>query len=168
MALLKDTEREQLRQLVKACLLEISKLKIELKKSQNESTVSTEIESIRIKTVQEEFNNHLIKKDQEITRLIDLINEKDGQIAELEKIRVNFEAIIARPRKDLTSFQSQIYELLPYDEDTTENLYIKLRTIGFSELSNENFEHALRNLERKGYFISTPEGDKILWKKIDR
>jgi hypothetical protein len=31
MAILKDTEREQLRQLVKACLLEISKLKIELK-----------------------------------------------------------------------------------------------------------------------------------------
>ena len=71
-------------------------------------------------------------------------------------------------RQDLTSFQSQIYLLLPYDEDTTENLYKKLRTMGFSELSNENFEHALRNLERKGYFISTPEGDKILWKKIDK
>jgi uncharacterized protein YcgL (UPF0745 family) len=40
--------------------------------------------------------------------------------------------------------------------------------MGFSDLSNENFEHALRNLERKGYFISTPEGDKILWKKIDK
>ena len=62
MAFLKDTEREQLRQLVKACLLEISKLKIELKKSQNESTVYTETENIRIKAVQEEFNNHLIKK----------------------------------------------------------------------------------------------------------
>jgi hypothetical protein len=168
MALLKDTEREQLRQLVKACLLEISKLKIELKKSQNESTLSTETESIRIKNVQEEFNNHLIKKDEEIAQLHAVINDKEDKITELEKIKVNFEAIISRPKKDLTSFQSQIYLLLPYDEDTTENLYKKLRKMGFSELSNENFEHALRNLERKGYFISTPEGDKILWKKIDK
>ena len=168
MALLKDTEREQLRQLVKACLLEISKLKIELKKSQNETTVSTETESIQIKAVQEEFNNHLIKKDEEIAQLHAVINEKEDKITELEKIKVNFEAIISRPKKDLTSFQSQIYLLLPYEEDTTENLYLKLKTIGFSELSNENFEHALRNLERKGYFISTPEGEKILWKKIDK
>ncbi|MGB7968370.1 MAG: hypothetical protein WCF28_02215 [Methanobacterium sp.] len=168
MALLKDTEREQLRQLVKACLLEISKLKIELKKSQNETTVSSETESIRIKVVQEEFNNHLIKKDEEIAQLQDIIQNKEDEIAELEKIKVNFEAIISRPKKDLTSFQSQIYLLLPYDEDTSENLYTKLRTIGFSELSNENFEHALRNLERKGYFISTPEGDRVLWKKIEK
>jgi hypothetical protein len=97
-----------------------------------------------------------------------VINEKEDKITELEKIKVNFEAIISRPKKDLTSFQSQIYLLLPYEEDTTENLYLKLKTIGFSELSNENFEHALRNLERKGYFISTPEGEKILWKKIDK
>ncbi len=168
MAFLKDTEREQLRQLVKACLLEISKLKIELKKSQNESTVYTETENIRIKAVQEEFNNHLIKKEEEIAKLRAVISDKEDRIAELEKIKVYFEAIISRPKKDLTSFQSQIYELLPYDEDTTENLYSKLRTIGFSELSNENFEYALRNLERKGYFISTPQGEKILWKKMDR
>ena len=168
MALLKDTEREQLRQLVKACLLEISKLKIELKKSQNESTVSSETESIKIKAVQEEFNNHLIKKDEEIAQLQVVIDEKLSEIAELEKIKVSFEAIISRPKKDLTSFQSQIYELLPYDEDTTENLYNTLRTIGFNELSNENFEHALRNLERKGYFMSTTDGEKVLWKKIDK
>ncbi len=97
-----------------------------------------------------------------------MIIDKENEIAELEKIKVNFEAIISRPKKDLTSFQSQIYELLPCDEDTTENLYINIRTIGFSELSKENFEHALRNLERKGYFISTPHGEKILWKKIDK
>ena len=168
MALLKDTEREQLRQLVKACLLEISKLKIELKKSQSETTVSTETENIRIKTVQTEFNNHLVKKDEEIARLHVVIKDMENELAELEKIKVNFEAIIARPKKDLTSFQSQIYELLPYDEDTTDNLFTQLRTIGFNELSNENFEHALRNLERKGYFISTPEGEKILWKKLDK
>ena len=168
MPLLKDTEREQLRQLVKACLLEISKLKIELKKSQNESSISTETESIRIKDVKEEYNGYIARKDEEIARLDDIIHDKENEIADLEKIKEYFEAIISRPKKDLTSFQFQIYEILPYDEDTSENLYSKLKTIGFSELSNENFEHALRNLERKGYFKSTADGEKILWKKIGK
>jgi hypothetical protein len=168
MPLLKDTEREQLRQLVKACLLEISKLKIELKKSQNESSISTETESIRIKDVKEEYNGYIARKDEEIARLNDIIRDKENEIADLEKIKEYFEAIISRPKKDLTSFQFQIYEILPYDEDTSENLYSKLKTIGFSELSNENFEHALRNLERKGYFKSTADGEKILWKKIGK
>ena len=168
MPLLKDTEREQLRQLVKACLLEISKLKIELKKSQNESSNSTETDIIRIKGVKEEYNSHIARKDEEIARLNDIIHDKENEIADLEKIKEYFEAIISRPKKDLTSFQSQIYEILPSEEDTSENLYSKLKTIGFSELSNENFEHALRNLERKGYFKPTADGEKILWKKIGK
>ena len=168
MPLLKDTEREQLRQLVKACLLEISKLKIELKKSQNESSISTETESIRIKDVKEEYNGYIARKDEEIARLNDIIHDKENEIADLDKIKEYFEVIISRPKKDLTSFQSQIYEILPYEEDSSENLYSKLKTIGFSELSNENFEHALRNLERKGYFKSTTDGEKIIWKKINK
>jgi hypothetical protein len=168
MPLLKDTEREQLRQLVKACLLEISKLKIELKKSQKESSISTETESIRIKAITDEYLKEITKKNEEIAQLNDTICDKENEIAELEKIKVYFEAIISRPKKDLTSFQSQIYELLPYDENTSENLYLKLKSIGFEELSNENFDHALRNLERKGYFSSSIKADKILWKKIDK
>ncbi len=168
MPLLKDTEREQLRQLVKACLLEISKLKIELKKCQKESSKSTDTESIQINAVKEEFQYQIGDKNDEIARLNLVIQEKEDKIAELEKIRVYFETIISRPKKDLTSFQSQIYELLPLEEDTSENLYAKLKNIGFTDLSNENFEHALRNLERKGYFESRNDGDTTLWKKLYR
>jgi hypothetical protein len=168
MPLLKDTEREQLRQLVKACLLEISKLKIELKKCQKESSKSTDTESIQINAVKEEFQDQIGDKNDEIARLNLVIQEKEDKIAELEKIRVYFETIISRPKKDLTSFQSQIYELLPLEEDTSENLYAKLKNIGFTDLSNENFEHALRNLERKGYFESRNDGDTTLWKKLYR
>ena len=168
MPLLKDTEREQLRQLVKACLLEISKLKIELKKCQKESSKSTDTESIQINAIKEEFQDQIGGKNDEIARLNLVIQEKEDKIAELEKIRVYFETIISRPKKDLTSFQSQIYELLPLEEDTSENLYAKLKNIGFTDLSNENFEHALRNLERKGYFESRNDGDTTLWKKLYR
>lgn len=168
MPLLKDTEREQLRQLVKACLLEISKLKIELKKCQKESSNSVDTEKILIKTAKEECQAKIHYKNEEITQLNLTIKEMEEKIAELEKIKVYFEAIVSRPKKDLTSFQSQIYELLPYDEDTAENLYTKLKNIGFSELSHENFEHALRNLERKGYFTFKQEEEITLWKKLDR
>ena len=166
MQLLKDTEREQLRQLVKACLLEISKLKIELKKCQKESSKTTDTESIRIGAFKEEFNSCVREKDDEIAQLNLNIKEKADKIAELEKIKVYFEAIISRPKKDLTSIQSQIYELLPYEEATSEHLYSEIKSIGFSELTFENFEYALRNLERKGYFMSTKDSNNILWKKI--
>ena len=107
MPLLKDTEREQLRQLVKACLLEISKLKIELKKSQNESSISTETESIRIKDVKEEYNGYIARKDEEIARLNDIIRDKENEIADLEKIKEYFEAIISRPKRILPRFNSR-------------------------------------------------------------
>ena len=179
MALLKDTEREQLRQLVKACLLEISKLKIELKKCQKESSNSIETDDVRIKALKEDLQEHMKKKDEEnqedilnkeeeIIHLNQIILEKNAEIKQLKTIKKYFEAIISPPKKNLNSFQSQIYELLPYEEDTSDKLFSQLKSIGFTELSNENFEHALRNLERKGYFISTPDGERILWKKIDR
>lgn len=167
MPLLKDTESEQLRQLVKACLLEISKLKIELKKCQNKSSKSTDSESIHVKELEAKFSRHIQEKEQEIAELNSIIEGNQEEIEELEKIKGYFQAIISRPLKDLTSFQFQIYELLPFEEDTAENLYAKLRSIGYSELSNENFEHALRNLERKGYFESRQDGNITIWKKLE-
>lgn len=174
MAFLKDTESEQLRQLVKACLLEISKLKIELKKCQKE-TSKTNNENIKIKEFKDESNNRLEKKQEELSEkeaelnaLRDLLNQKDEKIEELHKFKRYFDALTAKPKKDLTSFQFQIYQMLPDKEDTLENLYAYITEIGFSELSGENFEHVLYNLERKGYFQSYDREDEIFWKKIDK
>jgi len=181
MAFSKDTEDEQLRQLVKACLLEISKLKIELKKCQKENSKS-DVKILKIKEFREEAGSHLRKKEREIkekeakikgkeqqlTALEDLINQRDEKIKELHKYKQYFQALTAKPKKDLTSFQSQIYQLLPDREDTQENLYAYITEIGFSELSGENFEHLLHNLERKGYFESFEHEDEVFWKKIDK
>ena len=166
MPLLKDTESEQLRQLVKACLLEISKLKFELKKCQNESSKSIDKESIQNKNIKD-LNNESAGKNGELLKLKQIINEKDEEIAELLIIKTYFEAMISRPRKDLTSFQSQLYALLPDDCDTLENLYAHITTIGFTELTIENFSHALRNLERKGYFKVFDEDGTTFWQKIN-
>ncbi|UTB31954.1 MAG: hypothetical protein NKF70_10675 [Methanobacterium sp. ERen5] len=178
MPLLKDTEREQLRQLVKACLLEISKLKIELKKCQKESSNST-TNDLKVESLKEELSEHIQRKDEEIQESIKvkdeeigllktMIEEMNQKISELETVKIYFEAVISPPRRNLTSFQSQIYELLPCEEQDTVILFSHLRSIGFKELSHDNLESALKNLERKGYFKSRVEDGKTLWKKQEK
>lgn len=233
MALLKDNEREQLRQLVKACLLEISKLKIELKRCQDESKSSgkvdqklidekdreieklegtleekneeiSKLEDLLDKTSgknnqeikklefdleekdkkiselvdlldktsgennQERFELALKEKDKEISELTDLLDQKNAELDDLEKIKRHFDALTARPKKDLTSFQSQVYQLLNTDKCNTEELYAQIIDIGFKELSFDNFNSILRNLERKGYFKSFRGNGSILWQKIEK
>ncbi len=171
MALLKDNEREQLRQLVKACLLEISKLKIELKKCQTESKNSSklDIELVNKKNQEiKELERALEEKDEKIAEVMGILNEKNTEIAELGKIKRHFEALTARPKKDLTSFQSQVYQLLSIDKGTTQELYAQILDIGFKELSFDNFNSILRNLERKGYFKSFKENETIIWQKIEK
>ena len=168
MAFLKDTEREQLRQLVKACLLEISKLKIELKKCQKESSRSLVLEHSKLQELQKDQDMIIQKKEQEIQELVKLLEEKDLKIKELQKIEKQFKLLTQKPKKDLTSFQSNIYLLLPDKEDKLENLFDWIIDRGFTELTIQNFEHALRNLERKGYFRSSDNKGTVMWKKVDK
>nr|WP_319372728.1 hypothetical protein [uncultured Methanobacterium sp.] len=168
MAFLKDTEREQLRQLVKACLLEISKLKIELKKCQKESSRSMVLEHSKLQELQKDQDKTIQKKEDEIKGLVKQLEEKDLKIKELQKIKNQFKLLTQKPKKDLTSFQSNIYLLLPDKEDNLENLFDWIIDMGFTELTMQNFEHALRNLERKGYFRSRNNNGTVMWKKIDK
>ena len=170
MPILKDTEREQLRQLVKACLLEISKLKIELKKCQNESNDNIKQERLLLDEKNQqilEIQKLLKNKEIKINKLKDLIKEKDSQLEDAKKIKFYFDALTAKPRKDLTSFQSQVYHLLDNNKGTTEDYYENIINI-FAELSLDNFKSILRNLERKGYFKSYKENGKIIWQKIEK
>jgi chromosome segregation ATPase len=166
MAFLKDNEREQLRQLVKACLLEISKLKIELKKCQQESSTLKKQEQNYLEKYEQLQKGDLKEKDEKIQRLTEVIESQKVELTQLKKMKKVFEAATSRPKRDLTSFQTQIYLLLPENEDTLKNLYQNIQELGYQELTIDNFEHALRNLERKGYFRSTYKGKKLFWKKI--
>jgi hypothetical protein len=175
MRFMKDTEKEQLKRLVKACMLEISKLKMDLKKCKEESKLKTgdssktqelnstiEIKNTRIK----ELENFIKEKDNAIKKLQSSLNEKDAEIVELEKIKTYFEALTAKPKSDLTSFQSQVYLLLPTEKSDTKKLHEFIKQVGFRELAYDNMFHILRNLERKGYFKSYQENDEVLWEKI--
>ncbi len=167
MALLKDNDSEQLRQLVKACLLEISKLKIDLKKCQKETARSGETDAA-VNIIKEDAQIKLLEKEKEINDLQELLDKKNQKLEELEIIKYHFNALTAKPKKDLTSFQSQVYQLLPEEDNTLDKLYDHITEIGFSELSHENFEHVLHNLERKGYFKSSTKDDITYWQKIDK
>lgn len=168
MAILKDTEREQLRQLVKACLLEISKLKIELKKCQKESSKIIIQEHTKLQEMNIKQEKKLQNKEDENRKLMKLLEEKDSQIEELRTVKERFKLLTQKPKKDLTSFQSNIYLLLPEKEDNLKNLYDSIIDLGFNELTHQNFEHALRNLERKGYFTSREENGIVFWKKLEK
>lgn len=168
MAILKDTEREQLRQLVKACLLEISKLKIELKKCQKESSKIMIQEHTKLQEMNIVQEKKLQNKEDENRKLVKLLEEKDSKIEELQTVKERFKLLTQKPKKDLTSFQSNIYLLLPEKEDNLKNLYDSIIDLGFNELTYQNFEHALRNLERKGYFKSREENRIVLWKKVEK
>ncbi len=176
MRFMKDTEKEQLKRLVKACMLEISKLKMDLKKckeqGQNASFDSSKVDelksAIEIKNTRiKELENFIKEKDHAIKKLNSAIDEKDAQIKDLEKIKTYFEALTAKPKSDLTSFQSQVYLLLPSEKSNTKTMHEFIKEVGFKELSFDNMLHILRNLERKGYFKSYPaEGNDVLWEKI--
>jgi len=169
MPILKDKETEQLRQLVKACLLEISKLKIDLKKCQQESQSKVDSETIKEKDqLIKKLENSLKENQAKIDDILKYMDEKDAEMEELKKIKLHFDAITARPKKDLTSFQSQVYGLLKKEKSTTEDHYDYILNIGFKELSFDNFNSILRNLERKKYVKSHKENDKIIWEKIEK
>ncbi|WP_424356380.1 hypothetical protein [Methanobacterium sp. MBAC-LM] len=170
MPLLKDNESEQLRQLVKACLLEISKLKIELKKCQTESKEAGKLDTELVNKKNQEIDELklvLEEKDGKISELMGLLDERNNELEELEKIKRYFDALTAKPKKDLTSFQSQVYQLLSMDKCTTQELYEQILDIGFKELSFDNFNSILRNLERKGYFKAFKENEITFWQKIE-
>jgi len=170
---LKDSEKEELRRLVKACMLEISKLELELEKCEQRKDNTKRLglleEELRKKDEHiNELEKLLKEKDSVIDNLNKILTEKEAQIKELEKIEGYFKKLTAKPKKDLTSFQSQIYRLLPDGKATTENLHSFIQDIGFKDLKYENMLQILRNLERKGYFRSYKSGDGILWEKIEK
>ena len=173
MRFIRDSEKEQLKLLVKACMLEISKLKMDLRKCREESDDCSRVreleETLKIRERRiTELEGILDEKDRIIKDLNTIIAERESLIADLKRYRDYFHALTEKPERDLTSFQSQIYRLLPDEKSTAEELLSFINGIGFKDLKLENMVRILRNLERKGYFKSYRKGDETLWEKVKR
>ncbi|MDP3623335.1 MAG: hypothetical protein Q8R66_05320 [Methanobacteriaceae archaeon] len=173
MRFMKDPEKDQLKRLVKACMLEISKLKMDLKKcteTNQECKKSTQLQH-KIEKKEErikELENFLKEKNKTIADLKNDLGDKNDYINDLEEIKTYFEALTAKPKRDLTSFQSQVYLLLPPEKSNTHKMHAFIKKVGFNELSYDNMFHILRNLERKGYFKSYQINEETIWEKIQK
>lgn len=70
---------------------------------------------------------------------------------ELETIKDNYKKLTSSPKKDLTSFQSQIYYLIPDKPMSSQEIHSYIRKTAFKDLSYNNVNNIIRGLERKGY-----------------
>ncbi|MGL4669963.1 MAG: coiled-coil domain-containing protein [Methanobacteriaceae archaeon] len=103
----------------------------------------------------------------EIFNLKEELKSKDVMITELEEMKNIFNKIIEPPKRDLTSFQSQVLNVLPDGDNTTKDIHEFLRKIVFKDLSYSNLNSILKSLERKGY-VQLKEIDKVEhWTKLD-
>lgn len=154
-------------------MLEISKLKMDLRKcrenSENSDRVRKLEETLKMREQKiAELEGLMAEKDKIIQDLNAIIAEKESRISDLKRYREYFHALTQKPERDLTSFQSQIYRLLPDERSTAEDLLGFLNEIGFRDMKLENMVQILRNLERKGYFRSVRDDGRVLWEKIER
>ncbi|MCL2687856.1 MAG: hypothetical protein FWE58_04915 [Methanobrevibacter sp.] len=89
---------------------------------------------------------------------------------ELEFIKNCYLKITSSPKKDLTSFQSQIYYLIPDEPMNSQEIHNFIRENAFKDISYNNISNILKGLERKGY-LSFSNGDNEKegkWTKIDK
>lgn len=70
---------------------------------------------------------------------------------ELEKIKDNYKRLTSSPKRDLTSFQSQIYYLIPDKPMSSQEIHGYIREIAFKDISYKNINNIIRGLERRGY-----------------
>ncbi|MDR0900523.1 MAG: hypothetical protein LBM26_02585, partial [Methanobrevibacter sp.] len=111
-------------------------------------------------------DNKLINEDNEVKKLKKELQQCRSQVKELKKIENYYNQLTSPPKRDLTSFQSQIYYLIPDKEMDSQEIYEYIRKIAFDNISQENLTNILRNLERKGYLKNKGENlEKAIWVK---
>ena len=110
-----------------------------------------------------------LKNNTEVDDLRAEINEYKDSMEEFEKIKDLYEKLTAPQLKNLNSIQSQIYQLLPDDEEM-DTLAVKnyINEVAFKNVSFGNIKNILKSLERKGYVEVTKTEDNVtFWKKIE-
>ena len=155
----KNEELEKLKDLQpRIHSLEIEKADLKSGYEKQIASLNADLEKAELLKVDNE------KLDQEITRLNEVVDNKDVQLQEMSKYKDYFSAMISKPLPGLTSFQSQIYHLLP-DAKSASELYDYLMELGFTELEKESFAKTLKALEKRDYCQRARDGDRIIWVK---
>ncbi|MDR3063790.1 MAG: hypothetical protein LBU40_06625, partial [Methanobrevibacter sp.] len=148
------------------CQNKILKLQEDLKLiSQKNKVYENEISNYKnkINVFEENAKSH----ENEIKEYLDNINKQNDLIDELKKYKKYFYALTAPPLKNLSSFQSQVYNLVPEKPTEINELFEFIRDTAFSSLTLSNLNNVLKSLENKGFMTHSEDDDKILWSKLD-
>ena len=94
------------------------------------------------------------------------IQQKDEDIKKLEEIQDLYNKLIIPPKDDLTSFQSQVFNLIPDEPLNSNEIYKYIQNVAFDKVSFESIENILKKLVRKGYLTSSNVGDEIVYTKV--
>ncbi|KZX11718.1 hypothetical protein [Methanobrevibacter curvatus] len=147
------------------CQNKILKLQEDLKlTSQKNKVYENEISNYKnkINVFEENAKSH----ENEIKEYLDNINKQNDLIDELKKYKKYFYALTAPPLKNLSSFQSQVYNLVPETPTEINELFEFIRDTAFSSLTLSNLNNVLKSLENKGFMTHSEDDDKILWSKL--
>ena len=171
MRFLRDEEKDQLKKLVKSCMLEISQLKMSLNKCQEEKS---KLDCTKIKELEDKISSY----EKEVSKLKKTISKQERKIKKLKKMnnknsskelkqyKTYLKALTAKPKPDLTSFQSQMYSLFPEGQHSSEDILKHIQSIGFNDITPKTVSNILYNLERKNYYKSFKKDNVVIWEKI--
>nr|WP_302579149.1 hypothetical protein [Methanobrevibacter arboriphilus] len=124
-----------------------------------------------LNNIQNEDNISKIKEtENEIKRLKNELNSCKQVNKELESIKDNYKKLTSSPKKDLTSFQSQIYYLIPDEPMDSQEIHNYIQKTSFKDISYNNITNIIWGLERKGYLKpENPEKpNETKWIKINK
>ncbi|MDR0911462.1 MAG: hypothetical protein LBM96_02545, partial [Methanobrevibacter sp.] len=150
---------------------EINEKDAKIRRLQEVKELFSDLDNLSGETVIEKVNdksqsNDLLKCQDKIKSLNSKIKTYKQNIKELEKVKYYFECLTSPPIKNLTSFQSQIYNILPNTSLNIQELYDHIHDVAFKELSLSNLNSILKNLERKGFIVSKEKDGMVYWNKV--
>lgn len=105
----------------------------------------------------------------EIAKLRKELNETKDDVRKLENIKDLYSKLTAPRVKNLTSIQSQVFNILPNKSMTTYEIQQYVNDVAFDNLSFGNITNILKSIERKGYLKSEKlNNDEISWIKLEK
>ena len=144
-------------------LEKIKDLFTELEAKNNADSKDVEKLQNKVKDIESGNDEDLIKENEVLK---EEIQSKDNDIERLKEIETLYHKLIIPPKNDLTSFQSQVFNLIPDEPSTAEEIHKYIKRVAFDKISLKSIENILKKLIRKGYMESHEDGDKLVYTKI--
>ena len=113
-------------------------------------------------------DNNCILEENEIDKVKEELVNAKLSIKELETIKERYDALIAPPKVDLTSFQSQIYNLIPEKPMNAVEIHQYIKKVAFDKITLTSINNIIKNFLRKGYMEIKEDGEYPTYIKINK